>query len=70
MPIGLRGIESYHAFAPTGRVPRVQFRNGADTTARIVETLGETIELGRALAALAPERQPLSKARAVTDRSA
>jgi hypothetical protein len=33
---------------------RINFRNGADATARIVETLDEAIELGRALAAEAP----------------
>jgi hypothetical protein len=33
---------------------RINFRNGADATARIAETLDEVIELGRAMAALAP----------------
>jgi hypothetical protein len=33
---------------------RVNFRNGAESTARIAETLAEALELGRSMAADAP----------------
>jgi len=40
---------------------RINYRNGADATARSVETLAEALELGRAMAADKPAKQEPTK---------
>ena len=69
MPIGLRGVEFGITLSRLPGEYRVTFRNGADATARIVETLDEPIESNSAghWQHWPPERPPHSKVHAVAD---